>query len=185
MGPSFTNIIVKGQTQDILVNYLKQLNRIAYVSPTENDYTVVYDQKSEQDLKQLSDLANQISKDLTCLAFAILIYDESVFCYELYEQGKLLDEYNSNPDIHDNNYNLNNLAFPEGGDAEKICNKLGVKSMIDKVRPILREPNNSEFYLLASTRHKRLVKVLGIPIFWSTDFVGGYRYIDYLNLVLI
>lgn len=167
MGQTFANITVKGQKQNILIDYLNKFKRNAYVSPSVNDFVVVYDEYSESNLEELSKLSLQISKDLCCVTFSIAIYDESWFAYELYENGNCIDEYISS----------GKDAFPEGGNTLKLCTILGAKGTINKVRPILREPTTEKVYLFASQRHQELVKKLGLSI-WSTDIIGGYQYID-------
>ena len=168
MGRSFANITVKGQTQDSLVEYLKQARRNAYVSPSVDDLVVVYDEDSEFNIKGLYDLSLQMSKDFNCLTFSITIYDESSFVYELFENGNLMDEYFSSTEED---------LFPKGGDAQKLCSILGVKQSINRVRPILREPSTENVYLFASQRHKHLVRELCLPL-WSTEIIGGYRDIE-------
>ena len=78
MGQTFANITVKGQTQKTLVNYLKNLKRNAYVSPSVVDFVVVYDEEIEADLEELSNLSIQISEDFNCLTFAIFVYDSAI-----------------------------------------------------------------------------------------------------------
>lgn len=168
MGRSFANITVGGQTQDTLVSYLKQIKRNAYVSPSINNFVVLYDENSEFDMEELSNLSLQISRDFSCLTFPIVIYDESIFGYMLYENGNLMDEYTSSGEED---------SFPRGGDAQKLCTILGVKESINRVRPILREPSTEKVYLSASGRHKKLVKELGLSV-WSTGVIGGYRDIE-------
>jgi len=167
MGRTFANITVGGQTQDTLVNYLRKAKRNAYISPSFNDFVVVYDEDSEFDMEKLSNLSLQISKDLKCLTFPIVINDESAFSYELYENGNLIDEYSSSGED----------LFPEGGDAQKLCTILGVKKSISKVRPILREPSTEKVYLFASKRHEKLVRELDLSV-WSTEVIGGYQDIE-------
>ena len=125
---------------------------------------VVYDEDSEFNMEELSNLSLQISKDFYCVTFSIVIYDESWFAYDLYKNGNLRDEYcSSGEDL-----------FPEGGDAQKLCTILDAKRSSNRVRAILREPTTEQVYLYASQRHKKLVKELGLSI-WSTDIIGGYR----------
>ena len=167
MGITFANITVQGQMQDVLVNYLKQAKRNAYISPAINNFVVVYDEDSEFNLVELSNLSLQISRDFSCLTFPIIINDESVFSYELYQNGNLIDEYCSSAEED---------LFPEGGDAQKLCTILGVKQSINKVRPILRELSTENVYLFASQRHKDLVRELSLPL-WSTSIIKkiGYK----------
>lgn len=173
MANFYTNITVKGQEQDSLLNYLEQLQRNAYVSPSIDDFTIVYDEASEYDSEELFSLASQISNQFNCSTFAVLNHDDMVLCYELYEAGSLIDEYISNPGFHDSKIR----DFPEGGDAEKLCIALGSTKAINKVRPILREPSQ-KIYLRSSERHTKLIQALKIPVFWASDSVGGYNYIE-------
>lgn len=163
MGHTFANITVKGQAQDTFIRYLKKLKINAYVSPSINDFVVIYD----EEIDRLSDLTFQISQDFNCLTFAILIDDESAFYYQLFQSGNLMDEYcSSGIDL-----------FPEGGDAQKLCTLLDKKQLINRIRPILRQPSTEKIYLFASQRHRRLVKELGLSI-WSTDRIGEYQDIE-------
>ncbi len=43
-------------------------------------------------------LARDLSAQFTCLVFAMEVYDGDYFYYELYETGRLVDEYVSDPD---------------------------------------------------------------------------------------
>ncbi|MGK7893959.1 MAG: hypothetical protein AB4372_10135 [Xenococcus sp. (in: cyanobacteria)] len=167
MGRSFAHITIKGQTQDAIVRYLEKLERKAYVSPSINSYVVIYDEKCNSEFADISNLSIQISRYFRCPTFSVIIYDESVFYYELYENGNLLDTYSSSGID----------SFPEGGDAEKLCYVLGAKQSINRVRPILREPNTEEIYLFSSARHKKLVEELGLSL-WSSDVIGGYQDIE-------
>jgi hypothetical protein len=173
MGNFYTNITVKGQEQNSLLNYLEQLQRNAYISPSIDDFTVVYDKASEHNAGELFSLASQISNQFNCSTFAVLNHDESVFCYELFQSGSLIDQYISNPGFHDSEAG----DFPEGGNAQKLCIALGSTKAINKVRPILREPSQG-VYLLASERHTKLIQALKIPVFWASDSVGGYENIE-------
>lgn len=170
MGRSFSNITIKGQNQIKIADYLESLSRRAYVSPTINNFTVVFDEESEKDYTKLSYLATRLSENFGCLTLPIFIYDESVFCYELYKDGQLLDEYISKPDFHDSKLD----PYPEGGDAEILCKVLNIKKATSIVRPILREPSTEKGYHFASDRHMKFVRALGLPL-WST---GGYSDIE-------
>ena len=47
MGNFYTNVTLRGSNQDSIVEYMTRQNRNAYVSPTVNDCTVVYDEECE------------------------------------------------------------------------------------------------------------------------------------------
>ncbi|MEH2174281.1 hypothetical protein [Nostoc sp.] len=173
MANSYTNIIVKGQNQEVLLNYLERLRINAYVSPFIKDIAIVYAEIAENDSKELFSLASLISSQFNNYTLAVLNHDETVFHYELYECGKLVDQYISNPKFHD----LEAEDIPKGGNAQKLCSAFEVTKAVKKVKAILEE-HGEGIYLFSSERHKKLIKALKIPFFWATESVGGYIYIQ-------
>lgn len=169
MGITYGNITLKKVHQDTLIEYLSEINLDAYVSPTINQFTTVYDkassykEKAELDkvakldsrskkiLKQYSYepyaylicLASHLSEKFSCPALALFIYDGDIFWYHLCENGIMLDEYTTHRDKNWQPGKIINI-FTEGkikgGDAEKLCNAFGVKEKIEQVETILRRP---------------------------------------------
>lgn len=172
MGNFYTNITLRGSDQDSIAEYLTQQNRDAYVSPTVNHCTVVYDEQCEsQDTGILESLASDLSKRFSCPALAVLNHDDDILWYKLFESGQLTDEYDSSPDYFDAQ---DELAMPKGGDAQKLCGIFGAGQNVTEVERILRAPN-PDAYVFAYERHEDLAKALGIPTF----SVGcGYNYIE-------
>lgn len=185
MGSFYTNITLRGPTQHEVADYLIQADRIAYVSPTVKRITVVYDADSEsQDTSVMGRLASELSNHFQCPSLAILNHDDDLLVYQLYEAGKLIDEYDSSPGYFDGE-----LSAPIDGDAKKLGQAFDVKHNIAQIESILRKPSYEEDgYLFATDRHRELAQALGIPSF----AVGlGYEYIeardipdlDYTNFV--
>ena len=72
------------------------------VVPAANGWTSLYEeQASQQDDERIRDLARGLSDDLHVAAIAFLVHDSDVACYWLFDNGQLLDEYNSYPDYFD------------------------------------------------------------------------------------
>ncbi len=62
-------------------------------------WTALYEeQASEQDDRRIHELAGGLSKDLQVAVISFLVHDSDIACYWLYDNGELLDEYNSDPD---------------------------------------------------------------------------------------
>ena len=163
----YTNITLRGPDQDQVLAALNVQGRSAYVSPTENGFTVVCDEETEsQDEMILTDLASDLSDRLQCVALAVLNHDDDILAYWLYEKGEFVDDYNSCP-----GYFTGEDSGPEGGDAEKLCRALGAAGRAAEVQAIL---SDAEGYLFALERHAALVEVLGLPSF---SVALGYNYI--------
>lgn len=173
MGSFYTNITLRGPAQDSVAEYLNQQNRNAYVSPTANDCTVIYDAACEsQDTRILEDLASELSKRFGCPALAVLNHDDDILWYKLYESGQFVDEYDSAPSYFDPH--ATEIAAPKGGDAQKLCGAFKAEGRSAEVEEILRAPGIVG-YLYAAERHQALAGALGIPEF----SVGcGYNYIE-------
>lgn len=178
MGNFYTNITLLGPDQDSVADYLTQHNRRAYVSPTVNRCTVVYDELCEsQDTDVLEELASDLSKRFGCPALAVLNHDDDILWYKLFESGQLTDEYDSSPDYFDDEAES---SMPRGGDAQKLCGLFKSEQDVAEVERILRA-NGPDAYLFAFERHEDLAKALGIPTF----SVGcGYNYIEQDELPL-
>src|SRR5215208_142239 len=102
MGNFYTNVTLRASDQPSVVQYLTERRRNAFVSPPEGSALVVFDSACEaQDYTVLRDLAIDLSKRFGCAAFAVMNHDDDVLLYTLVERGRVIDEYNSNPDYFD------------------------------------------------------------------------------------
>jgi hypothetical protein len=178
MGAFYTNVVLRGPDQRQVVQFMTKAKRPAYVSPTIDGLTVVYDEKSEsQDETTLSTLASQLSKAFGCTALAVLVHDSDVFAYWLFEAGELTDEYNSMPGYFDDP-----SLPPLGGDSDRLCAAFGVEDGVDRATSVFhkvasRNPEDdwAECYVFAEEVHRDLAELLGIPPFAVST---GYHYIE-------
>ena len=162
MGAFYTNLTLRGPPADRVVDAIG--SRRAFVSRTERSYTVVLDEACEsQDPAVLSTLASQLSTDLSCPVFAVLIHDDDVLVYELWDKGDRLDQYNSCPGYFDD---APEGDQPSGGDATILAKAFGVGDAVP-IESILRR-GGEEKYVFESERHQELIRALGIP-----DFAAG------------
>lgn len=69
------------------------------ITNPQNGWITVYDEASEpQDIKELGRLAKGLSSKLKSAVFSFMVHDSDIFVYLLYENGKLIDQFDSNPD---------------------------------------------------------------------------------------
>ena len=179
MGAFYTNITLRGPDREQVAQCLKQMKRTAYVSPTADGFTVVYDKETEnQDDADLMGLASQLSAAFECPALAVLVHDSDVLAYWLFEEGTLADEYNSAPGYFEG------LArtHPAGGNPEKLCAAFAAHDAVESVADIFRAVRSrgvggdrSEGYVFVEDLHQDLTQALGMPSFAVST---GYRYLE-------
>jgi hypothetical protein len=89
-----------------------------HVEPQKNGWTSLFEQQaSDQDDRWIRELASGLSADLGVPAIAFLVHDSDIACYWLFQDGSLLDEYNSHPDYFDDRPGD---SGPSGGDADVL-----------------------------------------------------------------
>src|SRR5262245_44835179 len=73
-----------------------------HVLPAKNGWVTLYEERaSMQDDEWLQELASGLSQELQVPAIAFLVHDSDVACYWLFDDGQLLDQFNSCPDYFD------------------------------------------------------------------------------------
>jgi hypothetical protein len=197
MAIHYSNITLYGVSQFELLTYLPDLKFDAYISPTINEYTILYDVASigypqaipktiqlETNLKYLSRqyldlqttamvcLSSHLSRRFNCSILAVFAINSLTLWYHLAQNGLMLDEYIT---MGDKNWqpgkalNSTNGSI-KGGDAGKICQAFSKNDAIEKVEIILRQPVEN---FNSMTRHEALAIALGIRPCW----VVGMNYL--------
>jgi hypothetical protein len=100
MGVFFTNYHVRKVDAEACAKALTTLiSSRALVTDSKNGWTTVYDEQSEsQDDNVLHRLAKALSSKLKTTVIAMMVYDSDIFVYLIYENGKLVDQFDSKPD---------------------------------------------------------------------------------------
>ena len=160
MGNSYTNCTVVTTDQATVLAKLRKWKRQAYIAAAAAGI-VIFDKDEDVEL------GRPLSKALSCPALVVLDHDDDVLYYWLYENGKLTDDYCSNPDF-DEDY----PAEQGPGDPAKLCRAFGNPKAERKVKTALRSQRSG--YVFAVHRHLALVKALGLP---ECAVAMGYRYI--------
>jgi hypothetical protein len=193
MGIQYGNITLHGLYQKEVVNYLSGVGRDAYVSPTINQCTIVYDKAGDPNRKDIATLikleprarkiinqyrygsyfalvclAVHLSEKLTCSALAVHVYDGSIFWYYLCQNGGILDEYITCGDNDWQPGKVFNKFSPKcqikGGAPRELCTAFGRKTAIDEVEIILRKPDgNGDEIPNNLSRYSALLNVKSYP----------------------
>ena len=100
MGASFTNCNVRTTDTAKCAKVLKSSSGLrALMTDSKNGWVTVYDEESEsQDINILRRLAKRLSAELKTVAIGILVHDSDIFQYLFYENGELVDQFDSKPD---------------------------------------------------------------------------------------
>lgn len=151
---TYTNITLLDVEQAEAVDWLTDNGHTAAVSPTIDNLTVIYDniladyEAAAEPIEELLKLASELSYELGCVAWLVIVDDDNALIYSLYEGGDLLDSYGSARG-----------QVPDGGTAERLADIYGApKRAIKTVRTILRREMDS-----ATDRHAQLLEALSLP----------------------
>ena len=163
MGNFYTNVTVLGPGREEVAEFLRQRRWSAYVSPTRERQTVVYDALAdEQDTDRLARVARDLSERFSCPAFAVLDHDDSELWFELYERGARTAAFDS--------------SSGERTGLRALCSAWGRSGAVLPLQLLLVVP-----MLFQSWRHGAIAKLLGLPP-WSVNL--GYRYLDEAEVIL-
>jgi hypothetical protein len=87
-----------------------------HIAHAKNDWTSLYEERaSQQDDVRIRELAGGLSRDLRVAAIAFMVHDSDIACYWLFDNGQLLDEYNSCPDYFDDDAAEDGTPNQSGG----------------------------------------------------------------------
>ncbi len=136
MGLFYSNLTVFQPSREALVKSLKALNRTAFLSPTIQGHTVVFDKAIEgQNAEVIEDFGTSLTGRLTCAALASMLHDDDVLYFWLFQNGEVCDRYDSLPQYFDPNAEP---GPPEGGDSELLCLAFGRPDRKERVETLLR-----------------------------------------------
>jgi hypothetical protein len=161
MGGFYTNYTLRGTSQAAVASALA--GRRAIVAPERSGCVVAFDQESDdQDMGCIAALASRMSGSLRCPVFVVVDHDDDVLWYQLYDNGELIDEYDSTPGYFDP---AAKPSLPAGGNAERLAAAFGA-SDVDAIEAVLRKSSFGKGgYTFAHQRHRDLVRALGLPEF--------------------
>jgi hypothetical protein len=161
MGNFYTNYTLRGPSQTAVADLLR--GRPAVVTPAENGCVLAFDEASDsQDSALIAELAAKLSGAFHCPVLAVLNHDDDILWYQLYQSGKLTDEYDSSPGYFDPEAEP---SAPAGGDAARLCSAFGAPDPSAVERVLRKSSYDEDGYAFAFERHADLVRALGLPEF--------------------
>jgi hypothetical protein len=167
MGLFYTTFTTRGPDNSAVVAALKKLRRTAFVSPTLDGYTVIYERKTEeQNFTEIDRLGAGLSKAYGgAPSLAAALHDDDVLYLWLFRDGKCTDFYDSLPQYFDP---VAQPGPPEGGDSKMLCDSFADARKAKRIEKLLRAnlledelpkiPGELE-------RHQAIIKEFGMPAF--------------------
>jgi hypothetical protein len=178
MGLFYSNLTAYAPERPVLLAELRRLRLTAYVSPTIDGHTVVFERAmDEQNPRAIERLGRAVTRGLACSALAAVLHDDDVLYLWLFRNGRVRDRYDSSPAYFDPH---SGHRPPEGGDAKLICEAFGRPDRRERVEELLRADLLEEFPDVRGEleRHAALAAELGMPWFVAglgySAIAGGY-----------
>ncbi len=135
--------------------------------PPRNGWATLYEElASEQDDTRIQSLTADLSKQFQAPAIAFMVHDSDIACYWLFENGRLLDQFNSCPDYFDDSMD-DEPSGPSGGQTEILLRFTRPDVQAAQLESILSTKN-----LFAENLIEQLAETLGIS---PERAVGDYR----------
>jgi hypothetical protein len=166
MTHTYTNITLLDVEPDEAATWLADNDYTAAVSPQVDDITVIYENTladhaaDDEPLDALVTLASEISYELGCSAWLIIVDANAALIYTLYTDGEAIDSYGVRDGIP-----------PDGGDPQILVNLFDApKRQIKVVRNALNrqlDPTTET----ASARLEKVIEALEVP-----QMIAGYNY---------
>jgi ankyrin repeat protein len=100
MGASFSNYHIRKTDAKNCARALTTLiSSRALITDSKNGWITVYDEQSDsQDIEVLRRLAKGLSSKLKTAVIAMMVHDGDVFMYLLFDNGEVVDQFDSKPD---------------------------------------------------------------------------------------
>ncbi len=175
MGNFYTNVSLKGPSQEQILAVLRELGRTALVTPTVDQFTVVYDRECEnQDIDLLASLNLTLSHHLRCAGWAALNHDDDLLWLSVYENGRPAGEYNSNAEFMERNDRINDAKLVAASLGRLFCPAPAL-SLVKQLEKILARRCGWLGYRLEMERHRDLLQALRLPLF---AMAAGYNYVS-------
>jgi len=179
MGLFYTNLSVYRPARPALLTELRRLKRNAFLSPTINEHTVVFDKAIEgQSIEAIEELGKAVSRALSCSALAAVLHDDDVLYLCLFQNGQVQDYYDSCPAYFDPD---SEPRPPEGGNSQLLCKAFDRANRVKRVEELLRADlleDELPGILGEFERHVALAAELGLPPFVAgvcySSIVGDY-----------
>jgi hypothetical protein len=172
MGSFYVNFAVPQQTSEATAAALKAMGRKAFVAPVTDGFVYFYDEAADaQDAAQIMELGIAASQSLKAPVLAVMNHDDDILQYWLFENGAVVDTYNSSPGYFDDTID----DLPVGGDAAALVRAMGAVADPAALEAILRADHESDDYAFAMDRHLALAEILKLP---EDLAVLGYGYIS-------
>jgi len=166
MSTHYTNIVLYGPTQAEVTEWCTEQKVAGYVSPTQEDVTVLYENTLAENaqhptpLEMLLARGATLSATLMCPALVNVVSDDHMYMYVLYVDGQMKDSYMSYTD-----------KPPANGNARILAAIFDAHEEQARIEAALRR----EIVISATERHLEIMDALALP---PMMIDMGYAYLE-------
>ncbi len=165
MGTFLTNVHVQCSSPEQVTEVVRSMDvQGAWLSGPNGPWITLWDSMG---LTRAGDLAQHVSKQLEAPAIAFMVHDSDILFYWLYDNGQLLDEYNSCPGYFDGDDSMEEAYQADCEQIKKYCR---AETTIEELERLLKIWTQAEAlegvmpeFVFVEQRLAELAKHLEIP----------------------
>jgi len=198
MGASYGNVTLLTD-RALLIEVCRDLALSVYISAAEFGRVTIYGKHADESMVEVSRLSALLSSKLHCAALGVNVHDDSVFQYELFNDGRKLDAYCSASNFFDESAPESKPVVNAPQFLAEVFNVdlIGIKAILEYDKASQYEladagemKEDDVKYVFESSRHHDLNTCLRLPRFCNYgyaslrfgDFPAGYSANEFLSI---
>lgn len=165
MGTFLTNVHIQTTSPEQVIEAMQSLEvRGAWLSGPNGPWITLWDSMG---LTRSEEVAQHLSRQLEAPVITFMVHDSDILMYQLYDNGQMLDEYNSCPGYFDGDASMEEASQADCETLKRYCRSETTKDELESLLKVWTQAEALEGitskYVFEEQRLVELAKHLDIP----------------------